>query len=333
VTIVSKGYTGTIAPNVDWANVQASLGNTYWVGGSNPAGPVTGSSDGTRHVTVGTGTMGGQGIWDNITAAETITLSSVATNTYFMIVAHRDYSASTTTIAAVSAGTTLPTVLPTRTNNPGVVDEQPLALVMLTSSGTVTVIYDLRNIGAKDKFSMDANLSTLPAWFSYLPVGSTVVSGNVTWYNDAFNGWVADPTVVISGPSFGNPLSITPITGWASSADLESHGVTSGPVRSLNLLVRHSSTSNPITFSSTSGNAIGTNLTPINVGNTTFQPPRELAVPFLYTSTDGGAYAGTAFFTTSGNFIIESGAPNTSIAQQSSGTYSIRSSFTWIAET
>jgi hypothetical protein len=184
MTITSLGYSGTIAPNVGWANMQQVLGSRYMVASHTDCvvSPLVG---GTRQIQVSTGYMGGWGILDQITATETLTLATVASGIhYWLICAHRNWTTPVTTITAIDAGTALPATMPTRSTSPGTTDDQPLALVSIAAGATnPVVIYDLRAIGGPNFYNMSASLQNLPNWLSYMAIeGSTVYTGNKRWY-------------------------------------------------------------------------------------------------------------------------------------------------------
>lgn len=183
--IESIGYERTIAPDVPWARMQHILGARYAVVGQADC-RVTPLADGTREVSVGVGYAGGWGVLDQITAPVVVPVAPVTAGIgYSLIVLHRDWGSRESSIIAITApGATLPATLPARATTPGVVDDQPLALVALAANDTrPTIVYDLRACGGPSVFNLDPGLANLPAWFGYLAAeGVTVHCGNRAFY-------------------------------------------------------------------------------------------------------------------------------------------------------
>lgn len=131
MTINSIGYPGQLGP-AQFAAVAARLGSSYQVSNLE----VSATPGGTRQVTIGPQdpdvpcTIGGHGVFDEITASETTAQAPVVTGVaprYDLYVARRTWAAKTTTIERID-GTGVPAI-PARYTEPGVVDDQPLALV------------------------------------------------------------------------------------------------------------------------------------------------------------------------------------------------------------
>ena len=149
MAITSIGYPGTIAPGEDWANLQRTLGKHLAVDDPH-AFMVTTSPTGTRQVKVtGPGRAMGEGILDHLDATvEMPSLPSVPSgHRYFLIVLNRhwddDAGGFRSELGYVEG--TAARAIPAYTKTPGVLSQQPLALVRITAGNTVpTEIVDLR---------------------------------------------------------------------------------------------------------------------------------------------------------------------------------------------
>lgn len=148
MSIVSIGYPGTIDA-VEWASLAEELGAAYGVIGPDDW-KVTVIVGPDRTVAVAPGTGFGRGIMDTNSAAVNLQHASVGSGVrYDMICAHRNWSTPATTFTIVE-GTSSPVIPSARDASPGTVDDQPLALVKITSGSTVPVIEaDLRTWPSK----------------------------------------------------------------------------------------------------------------------------------------------------------------------------------------
>src|SRR5699024_5215556 len=130
MALVSVGYEGT----VDYPDYARSVtqGARYTVEGPNDwhVTPVTSGADRTVRVAAGTGR--GWGIRDTESSSTDIQLDAPASGSRWdLIVAHRDWSTGVTDFRAVQGG--LSRAIPSRDTDPGVVDDQPLALIRVTA--------------------------------------------------------------------------------------------------------------------------------------------------------------------------------------------------------
>lgn len=190
VTFTSLNYAGPV-DEVGWAHAAAALGSTYGVAG---AGDWLVSKDptGTRQVKIAIGSGHGHGIFDTTDGEATLVLDTIATGTRWdLISAHRDWqSGAKVTTFDKTTGTAVAQIPSGRSSNPGVVDDQPLALVQLTAGQTVpTAVIDLRCWAAngglviKDVLALgyltDAGTRVALGAFEY--VRAQDVSGNPIW--------------------------------------------------------------------------------------------------------------------------------------------------------
>lgn len=339
MTITSVGYTGAIAPNVEWANLQMVLGARYAVAAHTDA-LVSATSDGSRQIKIATGFLGGWGILDQITVEEAVTLPAVSSGTqYYLVCAHRDWMANATTITTISAGATLPASMPTRATSPGSLDDQPLALVSITSTGATRIVYDLRAVGGPSVFNMDPALAGLANWIAYMAFeGVTIRTGNKTWRrivdpNTLNPTWDVSPDITRSGPSLGNVLAIThPNPGWQSVSVLECRGTRNENAMKLLLQLNCYTNATKIGFDNFGMTA---DTLVANVGNTAWHPPYDLmSVPIAYQSPSGsgGWAAGMARFTAGGNFTIVSGVPDTTISIKTDSSLCVWALIEWTRE-
>lgn len=97
-----------------------------------------------RSIRVLPGRAVGQGILDDLDAAVTLTAAPVTSgDRWDMVVLRRNWTAKTTDLVLVSGSSTK--ALPARSQEPGVEDDQPIALVRFTAGQTQAVeVVDLR---------------------------------------------------------------------------------------------------------------------------------------------------------------------------------------------
>ena len=191
----SYGYNGSITEG-PWSEMATALGAEY---GVIAAGDwrVTAKPAADRTVLIADGSGYGHGVFDKNVGAVEIQLPVVASGTrYDLIVARRTWGTNTTTFAYVTGGST-GGVLPTRTTGPGVVDEQPLALVgLVAGQSQPSQIIDLRvhqaNGGA-------AAQSDLVLQYLERPGTRLRTAKGVYWNRSVVNGtpsWVRERPIV-----------------------------------------------------------------------------------------------------------------------------------------
>lgn len=141
MTISSTGFDGTV-DYAEWATLTSHMGAQYGVVGKDSFAVAIGAGD--RVLTVQPGTAAGQGILDASDAVESLTGAPVASgNRWDLVALRRAWGSSTSTLVLIQGGSTAS--LPARSTNPGVEDDQPLALVRFSAGQTAAQeIIDLR---------------------------------------------------------------------------------------------------------------------------------------------------------------------------------------------
>lgn len=147
MAITSYGYPGSIDARA-WAQHAWMLGSVYavaddahWRVSATPSG-----------VTVAPGVAHGQGVTDVSDAPVPVALTPPGSGSRYWLVALRRTWQTTnqTTVVAVDLGSSQPGAIPMgapRNSEPGVIDDQPLALVSWVSGATSFSVVDLRLVG------------------------------------------------------------------------------------------------------------------------------------------------------------------------------------------
>lgn len=148
VAFTSAGYGGAVTQE-SWARLSHLHGHSYAVTGNDTvnekdAWAVT-PAVGDRAIAIAPGIGFGHGVLDETSDTETMFIPAVTSGTsrYDLVVARRDWSTKTTTFALVSGASAR--TLPVRANNPGFLDEHPIALVKVNAGSTaIAEVVDLR---------------------------------------------------------------------------------------------------------------------------------------------------------------------------------------------
>lgn len=178
MAITSVGYDGTV-DEVQWATLSTFLGSEYAVGGSGDwrVSIVTGLD---RTVRVAAGVGYGYGVMDESDTAVDIQLPTVgSTYRWDLIVARRDWQGGggVTTFEYVQ-GTTAEAIPAGRLHEPGVEDDQPLALVkVIPGQTTPQQVIDLRTWPSR---AMMAN--SIVGLRDSLPVGGVATVAGVDYH-------------------------------------------------------------------------------------------------------------------------------------------------------
>lgn len=146
MAITSSGYDGSVDEQGMAGMVPKTGTSEYGVSGAGDFA-VSAVAGQDRTVSIASGTGWGHFILDVSSANETRALAAPASGSRWdMICLHRDWQpvGGATTVKVIQSGSTS-TTLPTRDNDPGVTDDQPLALVRVDAgSTTIGDIIDLR---------------------------------------------------------------------------------------------------------------------------------------------------------------------------------------------
>lgn len=172
MAIISVGYDGAVSES-QWSDMIKKVGSAeYGVVGPNDwkVSPVTGAD---RTVSIAPGKGWGHGVFDQNTAPIQIQLDPVASGTrYDLIVMRRDWTAigGSSTFVKVTGNSEFK-IPAGRTKGPGVIDDQPIALIQVNAGQTAPgTIRDLRCWSSNGGMSIWHDLA-----LSYLDsVGTTV---------------------------------------------------------------------------------------------------------------------------------------------------------------
>lgn len=328
--ITSYGYTDQSIPADKWAVWQKVAGARYMVASPDDCvvSPVLG---GTRQVQVDIGYLGGQGILDQITSPQVVTLNAPASGTEFSLVSltrnWQTVNASSVTVKNLGASYTAPF---TRTNTvPGTIDDQPLGVFSLAAGSTDPVLFkDLRAMGGPNFYSMQAGL--VPDDFAWLEqAGLTVHTGRVTWRRllDPDSGnliWDRDPTIW-EGTGFltESGLSATEQDDWVfSDSSLSSHAIRTSTghvtlaIELRRRLVALGSTNNP------TGHIDDERMVRIAVAE--LRPSFIQNCSVYYISSSNASFHGGGYIDTNGFVWITDLAPNTIMPTTNAGGWSLR---------
>lgn len=219
MAILSIGYDGTVDER-QWAKIQASTASVYGV--STPASwKVTAVAGSDRTVAIATGSGWGHHVFDESDTNYTLQGDTVASGSRWdMVVLRRDWGpvGGGPSSFKLIKGSSIK-VLPLRANNPGVLDEQPLALVQFSAGQTQpTAIVDLRCWASNGGMEVMDKLT-----LTYLEVpGADVKLDSSLWrYESKGNGvwgWQEYPLATDTGDQFVGALSTSFSGGWRGFA-------------------------------------------------------------------------------------------------------------------
>lgn len=187
MAITTQGYDGEAheIDEVGWAQIAGFYGSSYGVAGldgapDQTAGRVTTVASAERTVAVAPMIAFGHGVRDRSDTTVNVQLPAVAVGLvrWFLVAVRRNWQTNTTTIAALPSAQASQVIPSQRLTNPGVQDDQPLALVQVTGGQSIpTAIVDLR------VWSGHAGLvAASQAALAYLErLGTQVTIGTKTW--------------------------------------------------------------------------------------------------------------------------------------------------------
>lgn len=146
MAIISVGYDGPVTES-QWAEMIKKVGSSdYGVVGLNDW-KVTSVTGSTRTISIAAGKGWGHGVFDENTGNVTLTLDSVSSGSRWdLIVMRRDWTGTggASTFEKVN-GSSVKEIPSSRATGPGIIDEQPIALVQISAGSTLpTAIVDLR---------------------------------------------------------------------------------------------------------------------------------------------------------------------------------------------
>lgn len=193
MAINSVGYPGSV-DSIQWAKLADELGQRYGVADYNDwrVSPVVGPD---RTVAIAAGTGFGRGILDVNTAPVNIQLAAgtgaAGTLRFDLIVARRTWGATNATTFQAITGTSTPVVPAGRLSGPGDVDDQPIALVRITTGSTVPIIeLDMRTWPSKISTATDTRALVDAVYGDQAIIGTTRYrrgfdsSNNPAWITD-----------------------------------------------------------------------------------------------------------------------------------------------------
>lgn len=146
MAIISVGYDGAVTES-QWADMIKKVGSAeYGVVGLNDL-KVTSVPASDRTVSISAGKAWGHGVFDENTASASVQLDSVSSGSRWDLIAvRRNWTGvgGVTTLVKVN-GTSAKEIPVGRSKGPGVIDDQPLALVQITAGQSQpTAVVDLR---------------------------------------------------------------------------------------------------------------------------------------------------------------------------------------------
>lgn len=219
MAITTQGYDG-VAHEIDevgWAQISDSYGSTYSVAGldgapDENAGRVTTVSSAERTVAVSPLIAYGHGVRDRSDSTVNVQLPAVTVGLarWFFVAVRRDWQTNTTTISALPDAQVARVIPTQRLVNPGVQDDQPLALVQITGGQSIpTAVVDLRcwsGNGGVTAATVDA--------LAYLGrLGSRVTVGDLTYTrilgSTGTPEWITSTADITYGGNFVAQLNVS----------------------------------------------------------------------------------------------------------------------------
>lgn len=283
MSITSVGYDGTVN-ELKWAGLAKLVGDLGNVDGFGDLA-VSIAGTGTLPVTVAAGTLFGRGVLDVNSAPVLLNAGALGSGTrYDTVVMARDWS-SNTSVLALRAGGATPVATLTNTN-PGVLDDQPLALIKIVA-GQAAVQQVIPLVGTSGKITSFASIVTaaqMPSSTQYAFDRSTghlwawklpQVGGAAAWMDLMAPEWRAiglPSSVVPAGstvPAFCRINGITYLRGvWAKTdgSTFVGGGGTGGLGYSLGTLPPGYRPGSAINLPMTPGYTTGTNQARLQIG-------------------------------------------------------------------
>jgi hypothetical protein len=212
MAITSVGYDGSI-DETQWAEMIKKVGSSDYGVIDAPSWKVTAVVGGTRTVSIATGKGWGHGVFDHIDANVTVALDSVSSGFRWDLIAmRRDWTGTGGSSTIVKVNGTATKGIPTgRESGPGVIDDQPLALVQITAGQSMpTAIVDLRCFSGNG--GMAANDVLALNYLKAIAADCMVAGVTYRCFSDSLGNlyWVDEH-------KRGNPVTLPMGTGWTAT--------------------------------------------------------------------------------------------------------------------
>lgn len=318
ITGSSYGYPGTIDAQ-QWAEAQPGLGERYWVESASAA-KVTALGSAARTVRISAGRIAGHGVFDILTSSVDLELPNPSSGTvYYTVVARRTWQTSNATTIEAVAGTNARAVAVARNTTPGVIDDQPLALVAVTKDqNDVVVSDDLRCVGSKGDYEATSELVLSTVGYMDKPSNRIRIAG-IEWLRTMAGTWerVEFPITTSSG------IIATYQDGWNADAPGTSYMVRDGRRRSMFLELRRQGSS--IAVGST-GSIANHSVRQLDEQD---RPAYSVVAAGLYRNSGGADYGCTLQINPNGHVFLVHATPNADITYMEPGNWSLRVYATW----
>lgn len=280
MAITSYFYNGPVT-GLQWGVAQPGVGDRFWVE-HDTAGKVSVLSGTTIQFAVGR--IGGGGIVDDITVAETFEIPTPASDgvRYWTAGALRTWQTTNATTLTAVEGTSTRFIAAGLDDDPGTIDFQPLALVRVEKSGatiTASVSDDLRLVGTKGRFEGYSERALVVG----LPRGTVVRIAGTDWLRKADGSWEKIDRAVEIVTS-GVYSSESPFNG----VGLQTYLVRDGRHRHLFI---EQSAFNSAQYGATSGSNDIADVQTLTLANSRDFPAHTTDVMVKYNYSESGAWA------------------------------------------
>lgn len=283
----------------------------------------------TRTCTVAVGTASACGVMVKSDAVESVVFDDVTTagqTRWDAVVLRRNWTSNTASYVVVkgTAAANAPQVVPTLNDNPGVLHDQPLALVQITNGNTIpTQVVSLR-LPASKVYTAES-LAALPTPTTAL-YGIEVVLADGSRYRcglDASNNpaWVATSGNIIE---LTGASALTVATNFSLGSNV-SRGLKNGLQTTVTFQLRR--TGSVLNADTTDGNFADTLLCTLP---STLCPPDEMPVPAHYYAVSTHTLPAAVTLTPDGRITLIAGVPGQDMPVRTGATeVSVRGSATF----
>jgi hypothetical protein len=310
VAIVSAGFDQTI-DEVQFARMSRFMGAEYAVG-TDADFKVTPVTTADRTVRVAPGAAYAHGVLCDSGSAVNLQSTIVTSGSRWdTVVLRRDWQppGGTATLMLLT-GSATKLIAASRLSGPGVLDDQPLALVRFTAGQNLPQeIVDLRAFPSK--VFAAADLAALPN----ATLGTEAVVGGKRWRREMDSSgnlaWILDRTNIDAGiiaATKTNGTAVSPGAGYVLASNYANRGLRIGNFIHLDISLRRTGAEvSP-----------GATATVASVSND-FRPDEPIAVPMVYYSS-GGSFGGMLQVYPDGDVNTVSGYPGESINKRTLAT-------------